>query len=143
MRLRSAVKGVCLGVGLLALLLRPAAAFGEEENPILAFVKAHVKDVNKPFSMIVSLKVKEGEAKKLEAVFAKAIKGSRKEKGCLAYNLDRDPANPTHYQVYERWRSVAALKEHLATPHIQALLSELPKLLAGAPTPRLLVPADE
>ena len=143
MRLRSTVKGVCLVAGLLAVLLRPAPAAGQEENPILTFVKSKVKDADKPFTLVVSLKVKEGEGKKLEAAFAKARRATLKEKGCRAYDLSRDTDDPTRYQVYERWQSLAALKEHLATAHTKALLGELPGFLAGAPTPRVLIPAGE
>lgn len=142
MRLRSAVKGVCLGVGLLAVLLRPAPVLAQE-NPILAYVKSRVKDPNKPFTLIVNLKVKEGAAKNLEAAFVKAARATRKEKGCRAYDLSRSTDDPTRYLVYERWQSVAALEEHLATPHIKTLLGQLPALLAGDPTPQVLIPAAE
>jgi quinol monooxygenase YgiN len=102
-----------------------------------------VKDADKPFTLMITLKVKEGEGKKLETAFAKARKATLKEKGCRAYDLSRDTEDPTRYQVYERWQSLAALKAHLAAEHTKALLGELPRLLAGAPTPRVLIPAGE
>ena|SRR5262249_42966277 len=144
MSVRSVVPGVCLLALLLAVLIVPAASAAEEkENPILAFVKSKVKHPDRPFTLIVALKVKEGEEKKLETAFTKAVKATRKEKGCLTYDLSRDTADPTRYLVYERWKSVDALKAHLETEHIKELLAELPALLDGAPEPRVLTPAAE
>src|SRR5947199_5858070 len=145
MSVRSSVSGVCLLAWLLAvLLLLPATAAAEEkENPILTFVKSKVKDPDKPFTLLITLKVKEGEEKKLEEVFAKAVKATRKEKGCITYDLSHDTGDASRYLVYERWTSVEALKAHLETAHIKALLAALPELLVGAPEPRVLTPAAE
>ena len=100
------------------------------ENPILTTVKATVKDPSKPFTMVVTVQVKEGAGEKFEAAFAKAIKGTREEKGCIAYDLNRDSKTAGRYMVYERWRNVSALADHLKTPHITALLGELGDLAA-------------
>jgi len=141
MSVRAGVPGACL---LAVLLLLPAKAAAEEkENPILTFVKTKVKDPDKPFTLIIALKVKEGEKKKLEETFAKAVKATRKEKGCLTYDLSHDTSDASRYLVYERWKSVEALKTHLETEHIKALLAALPELLAGQPEPRVLTPAAE
>ena len=144
MFMRTGGKKLWLVLGLLAVLGRPDAAVGQEkEDPIYRFVKARLKDAERPFTLVVSLQVKEGQAKKLEAAFARAIRATRKEKGCRAYDLSRDADDPTRYQVYERWQNLAALKKHLATVHIKTLLAEVPGLLAGAPSPRVLFPAAE
>jgi autoinducer 2-degrading protein len=113
----------------------------EEPNPIVAQVKASVKDPGKPFVMLVHLQIKEGANKQFEAAFARAIKATRKEKGNLAYVLHRDAKHSNHYLVYERWRNLEVLKAHLKTPHITTLLMELEKLLAGPPEVRVLLPA--
>ena len=77
------------------------------------------------------------------ADYAPAIKATRKEKGCITYDLSHDTGDASRYLVYERWTSVEALKAHLETAHIKALLAALPELLAGAPEPRVLTPAAE
>lgn len=137
-------KKLWLVLGLLALLVSPGATVGQEkEDPIYIYVKNRLRNADRPFTLVVSLQVKEGQAKKLETVFAKAIQATRKEKGCRAYDLSRDADDPTRYQVYERWQGLAALKQHLATPHVKTLLAELPALLEGAPSPRVLLPAAE
>jgi quinol monooxygenase YgiN len=142
-RLRAAAF-VPLVAALLVASLAARRAPGEEKSqPIVDQVKAAVKDPAKPFTMLVHLQVKEGDGEKLEAAFAKAIKPTRKEKGCLTYDLSRDAKTPTHYLVYERWQNVDALDAHLKTAHITALLTELADLLASPPEVRVHVPAGD
>jgi autoinducer 2-degrading protein len=133
------------GASVLALLaLLPAAASGQQEpNPIATQIKAALKDPTKPFTMMVHLQIKEGMQEKFEAAFAKAIKGTRKEKGFLAYDLNRDAKDPTRFVVYERWKNLADLEEHLKTSHITTLLSELKEMLAAAPEAKVFLPAGE
>ena len=67
-----------------------------------------------------SLQVKDGLQAKFETAFAKAIKGTRKEKGSLRYDLNRDAKAPTRYLVYERWKSLKDLEaRHANAVHHQ------------------------
>jgi quinol monooxygenase YgiN len=115
----------------------------EKEHPIVATVRASVKDASKPFTILVHLKVKEGAGEKFEAAFARALTETRKEKGMLAYDLNRSTKNPSEYVVYERWRDVAALQAHLKTTHIQGLFAAVGDLLSEPPQADVLVPAGE
>jgi quinol monooxygenase YgiN len=124
-------------------LAAPGNGGQEKPNPIAAQVKASVKDPTKPFTMLVHLKAKEGAGEKFEAAFAKALKPTRKEKGCLAYDLNRDPKTPGQYLLYERWQTLADLEAHLKAAHITTLLMELGDLLAGPPELRILLPAGD
>lgn len=136
------MRTVCAVLGML--VLAAATARGQaDENPLVAQVKAEVKDPTKPFTMLIALQVKPGEEARFESAFAKAIRGTRKEKGALAYDLNRDAKDPTRYVVYERWKSVADLEAHLKTPHITALLGELKEVLAGSPELKVALPAGE
>jgi quinol monooxygenase YgiN len=121
-------------------LVSPARA---QENPIEAQVKASLKDPAKPFTMLITLKIKDGAAAKFEAAFAKAAAGTRKEKGNKAYDLSRSTKSANEYVVYERFLSLAALQEHLKADHTTALLTELPELLDGPPEVKVLVPVGE
>lgn len=134
---------VFLSLPIVALALVSRAPAQDKENPILTEVKASLKDSTKPFTMLVHVKVKDGAGAKFEAAFAKAIVGTRKEKGNKVYELNRSTKAPNEYVVYERWQDLAALEAHLKTPHIVALLGELGDFLAGAPEVKVLVPAGE
>jgi len=125
----------CLGVAV------PAA--DDKPHPIAVQVKAALKDPSKPFTMVVQLNVKAGQQERFEAAFAPAIKATRKEKGCLAYDLNRDTKSPTAYMVYERWQNITALEAHLKTAHIVKLLETVGDMLEGPPEARALLPAGE
>ena len=113
------------------------------DNPILALAKEKITDPKKPFTLVVVLTAKDGQGKQLEELFKPAIAATRKEKGCIAYDLNRDLAEAAKYYVYERWQSVAALEAHLQTPHIKTLLSKIGDVLAGEPEVKFYAVAGE
>src|SRR5947209_6389316 len=118
-----------LVVALLTPTMLPVLA-QEEKDPILAEVKANLKDLAQPFTMLVLVKIKEGGASKFEAAFAKNRAGTRKEKGNKAYEMSRSTKTPTDYIVYERWTNFAALQAHMREPHFTGMIAEIGELLA-------------
>jgi quinol monooxygenase YgiN len=119
------------------------AADAAEPNPLITRIKSELKDPTKPYTWIVSLRVKRGMQAKLEAAFADAAKQAHGEKGCLAYDLNRDVKESTRYLIYERWKSVADMEAHLKSPYMTALEDELKELLSAPPERQLLVPVGE
>jgi quinol monooxygenase YgiN len=135
---------MCLAIGLLAVLCNTNRVAGEDkENPVITSVKARLKNPDKPFTLVVTVRVREGAGERFEAAFAKAITATRKEKGNLGYDLNRDTRDPSRYLVYEKWRNLAALEAHLKTTHLKTLLAELPKMTDGGLESQVLVPAGE
>jgi quinol monooxygenase YgiN len=106
-------------------------ARGADEHPLVARVKAKVKDPARTFVLLVPIKAKAGMGKALEEAFAPCVAASRKEAGCPAYDLIRDPDDPTAYLVYEKFKGVAALDEHLKQAHTVKLLKALESILDG------------
>jgi quinol monooxygenase YgiN len=144
MLMRRRLGGICLSFGLLAVIWNTNRVAGQDkENPVITAVKSRLKDPDKPFTLIVRIKLKEGAGKDFEASFAKASLATRKEEGNLAYDLNRDTQDPSRYLIYERWKNLAALEAHLKTSYIKALLAELPKVADGAPESQILLPAGE
>lgn len=86
------------------------------------------------------MKLKEGTADQFEKAFAPAIRATLKEKGCAAYQLNRNPRSPLNYMVYERWSDLPALEAHLRSAHITTLLEQVGDLLADAPVVQVLEP---
>jgi quinol monooxygenase YgiN len=126
------------------LMVAPGTAQDKDKpNPIEAEVKANLKDLTKPFVLIVHLKIKDGAAEKFEAAFAKGRAGTRKEKGNKTYDLSRSTKTPTEYIVYERWTNFAALQAHLKEAHFTTLIAEISELLAGPPSGKVFLPAGE
>jgi quinol monooxygenase YgiN len=64
-----------------------------------------------------------GREEKLAEQLRALVAPTRSEAGCLAYELQRDPENPGKFMFYERFRSQAALDEHLAMPNFKAFLA--------------------
>jgi quinol monooxygenase YgiN len=112
-------------------------------NPLVEQVSATVKDTSMPFALLVHFEAKEGAGQKLEAAFAKAVAATRRENGCLAYDLIRDAQTPIRYVVYERWQNLAALEAHLSSSHIAALRTEISDLRTGPPVAEVLLPVSE
>src|SRR5438270_13438615 len=102
-----------LPVLILGVTLSAGPARAADENPIVALVKSKVKDPAKPFAMTVTFKVKAGKEKDFEKAFAPCLTATRKEPGCVAYELNRDPDDPSTYIMYEKFKSVAALEAHI------------------------------
>lgn len=118
----------------------PAAA---DDNPVLASVKAKLKDPDKPFVMVVKLKIKAGMNDKFTALFAEAIKGTRKEVGNLTYDLNRDADDGQVYIAYEKWKNLKALEEHMKADYVTKLLAGLADLADGAPDIKIFFPSGE
>jgi quinol monooxygenase YgiN len=107
-----------------------STAPGADDHPVIALVKSKVKDPSRPFALLVTIKAKPGKEKDVEALFAPCIAATKKEPGCLAYELNRDPDDPTTYVMYEKFKSVAALDDHLKQEHTKKLLMGLEALTA-------------
>jgi len=127
------VKSACLAIVLLGF----SAALADD-HPIVTAVKSKHKDVTKPFAMLVTVQAMEGKEAQVEATFAPCLKASRKDKGCLLYELHADPDKPRTYVLMERWQNVSALATHLQAAHTQQLLKDLPDLLTRPPEVRVL-----
>jgi quinol monooxygenase YgiN len=130
-------------VVLLVVAAAPDAAADEKPHPLVVKVKGALKDTSRPFTMLVIIQVKEGAEAKFEAAFAKAIAGTRTEKGNLAYQLNRSATMAGHYIVYERWQNLAALEAHMKSAHIAALRAATGDLRMGASEVKVYVPAGE
>jgi len=117
-----------------ALLLSVAVsgAWAEDDHPVVALVKSKIKDTTKPLALIVEFKVKEGKAKALEADFGPALAATKKEPGCIAYELTHDPDHPDADIMYEKFKSVAALDAHIKIKHTETLLKTVGELTVGA-----------
>jgi quinol monooxygenase YgiN len=68
-------------------------------------------------TLIVILRAREGQETLLEAVLRALVNPSRKEEGCLTYELYRSADTPGAFLLREVWASREAHTEHTHTPH--------------------------
>ena len=108
-------------------------ARGQDENPVVKLIKSKVKDPAKPFAILVTFKVKAGKEKDFEAAFRPCLAATKKEPGCISYELNRDPDHPELYVMFEKFRGVPALEDHLKQKHTQTLLSTVIPMCEGDP----------
>lgn len=52
----------------------------------------------------------------------KLLPVSRKENGCIQYDLHEDLKDAGHFLLYETWESRALWEHHVKAPHIAAFL---------------------
>jgi quinol monooxygenase YgiN len=68
-------------------------------------------------TLIVILRAREGQETLLEAELRALVGPSRREEGCLAYNLHRAIDTPGALLLHEVWASREAHTAHTYTPH--------------------------
>jgi quinol monooxygenase YgiN len=74
-----------------------------------------------------------GKVEALKAVLVELIEPSRKDPGCIQYELFQNMSDPTDFTFVERWASNAELDAHLASPHVKIAVAKLDGLVAANP----------
>ncbi len=70
-------------------------------------------------ALIVQFRAREGQEGVLEQELRALVGPTRKEDGCLAYELHRSANTPGHFMLIEVWASRDHHTRHLETPHMQ------------------------
>ncbi len=71
------------------------------------------------------VKAKPGQEEAVKEVLLGMVEPTRKEPGCLCYNLHQSKSDKTQFLFYEQWASKEALDAHGKTPHMKALAGKL------------------
>jgi quinol monooxygenase YgiN len=72
---------------------------------------------------------KTGRETEVAAAFSKLTEESRKEPGCLMYQVHRHKTEARRFFIYEQYKDDAALEAHRAAPHfLQFAKKDLPKI---------------
>ena len=79
--------------------------------------------------VVALIKAKPGKEKALEKMLRGLVAPTRREAGCLQYDLHLDKQQPGMFVFVERWESEAHLGAHLQTPHIAAGMSRKDELI--------------
>ncbi len=80
-------------------------------------------------TVVAELVAKPGKADELRAALTGLVDPTRKEDGCVQYDLHESTDKPGSFVFYENWTSRAALDVHLQSPHLIALGAIAPDLL--------------
>jgi len=99
--------------------------------------------------VVATIEIKAGKRDDFLAAFSALVPFVHAEHGCLEYGptidlnagLDRQPpARDNFVTVIEKWESLAALKDHLAAPHMQRFREQVGAIVIGVEI-RTLQPA--
>lgn len=75
--------------------------------------------------LVAVAKAKPGQEEALKQALMSMVEPTRKEPGCLCYNLHQSKSDKGQFMFYEQWASQEALDAHGKTPHMRALGAKL------------------
>lgn len=83
--------------------------------------------------VIANLNVREESVSSTIAVMRDLAAASRREPGCVRYEVLQHAVLPSQFVAVEEWRGEAAVDAHLKSGHFKAALAQLEPLLTGPP----------
>lgn len=86
--------------------------------------------VDAKMTVIARVRAKAGAEEKVKQECLALVDPSRKEKGCINYDLYQSTDDPTLFIFYENWEIREDLERHLETPHSLAFDKRADGLLA-------------
>jgi len=75
--------------------------------------------------VIAKFFVKEDKVEEFLKLANVLVEESRKETGCVSYNLLQDVSNPQTLIMVEEWESAKILKTHMASAHFTSIIPEM------------------
>ena len=87
----------------------------------------------KVVTVVATFQARPGKEAELRAALLGLVAPTRKEAGCLNYDLHQSPEEPAKFLFYENWTSKAALDVHLQSAHVKALLPRVDELCMAFP----------
>lgn len=87
----------------------------------------------KSLTVVARFKAKPGKEAEIRNLLLSLVAPSRKDAGCLNYDLHQAVDDPAMFLFHENWESKALLDQHLQTAHVQGMLGKLGMLAAEPP----------
>ena len=81
------------------------------------------------FTVVAKVTAKKGSVESVRSELLKLIEPTRRENGCLGYNLHQDNEDPAVFIFYETWESLACLDNHMNTDHFKNYVSAVGDLI--------------
>ena len=123
-----------LALGLALLFAVPVAVLAQDPPGTALFKTVKEKvGAGKPFTLLVTAKVKEGMAAKFEAAAGAVAAATLKEKGCRAYEFHRSTEDANTFHLIEKWADLPALEAHFKADHLTAFLKAFGEVADGPP----------
>ncbi|MBM4127135.1 MAG: antibiotic biosynthesis monooxygenase [Nitrospira sp.] len=88
---------------------------------------------DRPLRVIARVIAKPDDVNHVRTILVTLVEATRKEPGCLSYQLLQNQSEPTDFTFIEEWASVAAEQAHFTTAHVSDAIRRLTGLLAIEP----------
>ena len=85
-------------------------------------------------TVVAEMRAKRGREDDLRNAALALIEPTRKEEGCVQYDLHEHKAEPGRFVFYENWASEADLARHAASAHLSAFREISQDLLEDPPS---------
>ena len=83
--------------------------------------------------VVARIKAKPENVLEVREFLCGLVEPTRKEAGCISYELLQNNEDPTDFTFVEEWESRAALESHAASDHIKAIGPKLRPVVTSAP----------
>ncbi len=83
-----------------------------------------------PLIVVAEMKAKAGLEAELKKQTMALIAPTRREEGCVQYDLHECDSEPGRFLFYEIWASHAAWQTHMKQPHLERFLGGLDAVLS-------------
>lgn len=93
--------------------------------------------------VFAEMKAKAGKEEETRKLLTGLLEPTRREDGCIQYDVHQSIENPRLFSFYERWVSKAHLDKHLQSAHITAAFAKAPAFLEGAPVIHLVTKIEK
>ncbi len=90
--------------------------------------------------VVAILKTKPGREAEVRQSLLDLAEATRRESGCIHYEIAQPDNEASTFVFYETWRSRADLDAHFGKPYFQALLARGPELLAAPSDVKIMSP---
>jgi len=80
-------------------------------------------------NVVAKIVAKKESIESVKNEMLKLIEPTRKEQGCIEYNLHQDNEEPAVFVFYETWESRACLDNHMSTDHYKNYVSTVGGLI--------------
>src|SRR5690349_23943912 len=87
----------------------------------------------KTLTVIATFLARPGKEAELRAALTGLLAPTRKEAGCINYDVHVATDDSAKFMFHENWTSKAHLDAHLQSPHIKALLPRVDELCTAPP----------
>ncbi len=77
---------------------------------------------NKPLTIIAKVVVKEDSVDVVKGEMSKVVEATRKEEGCINYDLHQDNEASHIFIFYENWSTKALWEKHMESAHLADFL---------------------